>query len=1731
MSLRSTKVAPEPGANDVRDIELNNIAGTSSEASYSSGTSYAWSDSFETGFWKTSYSILMRISYAVMTQRAPRWMPWLVAAVELLAVLCAPISLVWLRSSPAWGDAITQIPRYVHDASAPTESQRLVVAYALLAAAAVYVAAMGLEFADLRRGGLGHQRVLRGIKLLAYCVRAVVMPAAGAFLGLLLCRPGVINARDEKCAASGAGLRVALGAVGLALVGAVSAHDSLFHVDVIPAKSAFAQSTARVSMVLWAAKAALVGLDALETTRTLVHCIVIALLLGAMTIIYGVFMPFYKYYWNLVYVSVFAAATWAAVIAVVAAGLEAHSTVVPFALCLAGLVPAGATACVATMMRMRSYRRKFMAELPPLAYPFQVDLTLRRCYNQRGGELDPSVAATAVRIATKAKEQFPESPFVHLLHGVLLIELQNDPRGTIVHSRTAKRLDTMFDMRYLTSCFIQHAHDCMQDESGKRDVDVQLEAVERHHRLAKANAAKFWQELVRTRENTDAAALLKIVTVVDEHDKKAFDILTNLLRKILRAYARFMGELRNDKEAANQAYILADQCEEEAAAKQAKAVERNRAKNRERESSSGDLAARGVRFGEGTLAQTRAAVNGPHDDDGAGRTRSDADNSDSKSFTSSIMSSASAAGSDELAQFRSIKRRLESAKSSAIDRLHVGIVAGLVLLQACIIIEYATSTSQLNIFMSHISMMNKSIGCRQDLYTSMYYARRMEAETLAAAGALSDRCSTVVSKTRSVETAFDDMFQMASVSPAIAALWAQPRNAIRFYIPGVQSDVYANGTYDTYYYPLWDGAYTVVNNLYQYCNPATYQTANYSATRTDPVFRAFIDNGPYSVLATLQDLGNLFAVLVEDDSRVADRILYIVLPLSFGACVVTVGLIWLLALRSIHAERVSATRLFYDIPKSAMLNIVERLASDKDHDAMQAVVRRSSLSTPALVQVELTAAVLVLFGLVAAIFGVILSFTQSYSSIGIILNAAGTRRNLVGAMRFWTQELAVDDPTTGNYTGRLALTQSLLAQFDKLDADLKYGNATEGIYSYIKKDKSLYDLWYTRPCPAELNLTDCAGLGILLRRFVDEVKYFVAAPQALATLGNAHYQQALSLQIQTSAWLLDGISAMYLVAVADQGKAASAIRIVLGVSVPLTIALYIFLRIGVAKLSTEIERLFKMLLFVPPSVLDSVATVKDFIESGSNVSSAHSDNSKAQEQQTKNILDACEDAVVVCGAHGVIEIFNPAAERITGYAAEDALGRNVSMILPEDLGSNQRVVAKIFRAGHEHGAGAEKKIASQEVVLRTRDGKEFTSLLSVSRSTVRTKTTHALFIRDISAIKEHEQAILHQQRRAEALLCNILPRALVKQLSSTAQRGKGNVIAQSYEEVTILFADIVGFTQMSSTLDPEELVLILNTLVSEWDRYAMELGVEKIKTIGDCYMAATGVPIPFPEHAEVMMEFAITMLETLACYNRDHKNSISLRIGVNTGRVVAGVLGLHKIAYDLWGDSVNVASRMESSGFPNRIQVSDSTYEKLKDRGYQFEPRGKVDVKGRGNVDCYLFDPTTLWGAAEPPAPSLSASMRNARLKKRGFLGSGAFGGGLSSGMGDKKPQSPATSVRDVVVADAQQLQQLQQQQQQQCDAEEAKEATQAPASEQQQEGAPVMMPMPVNAKASTSIEYAKAKGERSIDSTMNLTELIDPAHSTPLMAASLPPPSCSVVPTSPFLRPGTRPGTSLKMI
>jgi PAS domain S-box-containing protein len=342
--------------------------------------------------------------------------------------------------------------------------------------------------------------------------------------------------------------------------------------------------------------------------------------------------------------------------------------------------------------------------------------------------------------------------------------------------------------------------------------------------------------------------------------------------------------------------------------------------------------------------------------------------------------------------------------------------------------------------------------------------------------------------------------------------------------------------------------------------------------------------------------------------------------------------------------------------------------------------------------------------------------------------------------------------------------------------------------------------------------------------------------------------------------------------------------------------------------------------------------------------------------ERKRVLDALQEAeekfrsIFENAAEGIFQIApdgtclnaNPALIEMYGYDSFADLQASV-----QDMAS--MYVDRIHHEASLQLLNQQNSIANFESQAYRKDG----SIMWISENAraVRDRSGQLMYyegtVQDITQRKRAEEALRIEQEKSERLLLNVLPKSIAERLKADETQ-----IADRFEEATILFADLVDFTTLSAQMPPSQLVDVLNEIFSTFDQLALAYRLEKIKTIGDAYMVAGGIPQSMHDHAEAMAEMALEMQWAIAQTLGDNEQSFKLRIGINTGPVVAGVIGIRKFTYDLWGDTVNLASRMESHGQPGYIQVTESFYQRVKDR-YVFESRGSIEVKGRGLMPTY----------------------------------------------------------------------------------------------------------------------------------------------------------------------------------
>ena len=330
------------------------------------------------------------------------------------------------------------------------------------------------------------------------------------------------------------------------------------------------------------------------------------------------------------------------------------------------------------------------------------------------------------------------------------------------------------------------------------------------------------------------------------------------------------------------------------------------------------------------------------------------------------------------------------------------------------------------------------------------------------------------------------------------------------------------------------------------------------------------------------------------------------------------------------------------------------------------------------------------------------------------------------------------------------------------------------------------------------------------------------------------------------------------------------------------------------------------------------------------------------EERYRDLFENSNDLIQSVNPYGRFLYINRAWQETLGYSEANLEKISVFDIVHPDFKMRCRdVFYRVMSSGD---------FEQLQAAFITKDGRTIFLEGNLNCKFVEGKpiATRAIF-RDVTARISAEKALRHQQEQTERLLLNILPASIANRLKQ-----EPGTIAEDFDDVTVLFADIVGFTQIATSVSATTLVNLLNQIFSVFDRLSLKYSLEKIKTIGDAYMVVGGLPTRSSNHPQAIASMALEMQNAITIFNKRNNLDLSIRIGIHTGSVVAGVIGLQKFSYDLWGNTVNIASRMESHGLPGKIQVTEETYNRLRDE-FILEKRGEISVKGRGVMTTYLL--------------------------------------------------------------------------------------------------------------------------------------------------------------------------------
>ncbi|EFC40192.1 PAS domain-containing guanylate cyclase [Naegleria gruberi] len=353
-----------------------------------------------------------------------------------------------------------------------------------------------------------------------------------------------------------------------------------------------------------------------------------------------------------------------------------------------------------------------------------------------------------------------------------------------------------------------------------------------------------------------------------------------------------------------------------------------------------------------------------------------------------------------------------------------------------------------------------------------------------------------------------------------------------------------------------------------------------------------------------------------------------------------------------------------------------------------------------------------------------------------------------------------------------------------------------------------------------------------------------------------------------------------------------------------------------------------------------------------NPSKLFTNNGVTSERDAKlvTILNTFVDGVITCNDTMLVDIFNPSAQRMFGYQLEDVIGKPIKIFTRE----HQTLVKNEVESIKKQVTKTCPKGETFELECVRKNQKTFPATVNIYVTFFENKHITLFFIKESTLEKKAILLLNEEKKKSENMLLNILPSSVARQLLAGA-----SLIAEKHPDVTCFFSDMVEFTALTSQLTHTELVQLLNCVVDGFDGLTDKYNVEKIKTIGDSYFCCAGLNNVDINHPERILRFSIDCFNVIRNYNitsrKPVEKQINIRIGIHTGSVTAGVIGKKKFAYDLWGDNINTASRMESTSLPGRIQLSRKTYERVFDLEFTFEERS-IAVKGKGILQTYLLD-------------------------------------------------------------------------------------------------------------------------------------------------------------------------------
>lgn len=729
-------------------------------------------------------------------------------------------------------------------------------------------------------------------------------------------------------------------------------------------------------------------------------------------------------------------------------------------------------------------------------------------------------------------------------------------------------------------------------------------------------------------------------------------------------------------------------------------------------------------------------------------------------------------------------------------------------------------------------------------------------------------------------------------------------------------------------------------------------------------YRFLMDNG-YQTLGP--NMVGMVDVSTDNfDQVLQERLVTQSLSLTFSLVgVIILFIIFIMVIATRVVQRLwQAVTVFHHIPKKQASAVLHQ--SGYNHKSMEHDNILSSLGG-LRVELQLLLALGVFLGSVILFLALILAlqlmiYARLQSHAESIRLTGSVEYHLTRSMTLMLQDVIGFDRSLSDDLG--AATRDEISLLENRYRDQQFGtNNWEGTFGQSQFDRLFFgdescniaieDLAHATGDYEEIGL--CLGIDRMLNQYIRTLERVRDRKDAGEHIPTNSLDLLLIINMEDIFSPLTDLMFDELRALRDQqiNSLVAAASIVTFLGIPILVGMtFVVLFPAINRLKSEGNQVTKLLLMLPQSEINQMREVSTYLMTGK-VRSKSKDN---EHESTRSIIEAAADGVVMFDDSGVISEINDAAEKLFAASSETVLGKKLKLLIREHKSTTTEENNSDRTEQHEkhHKDGILNEILNmrrgtslkKEVNLLRMNDAVFPAQLSVSCGYTKGQRHFALFVRDVSEENLRQQLFMEEKEKSEKLLLNILPKHIAQRL----QAGETD-ISDAYEHCTILFMDMVSFTSYSSSVGPRELVSVLNKVFSRCDEIVQRHGVEKIKTIGDAYMAVCGLEYR-ADHAEATIEAALEILVEVEKLREDQGIPLQFRVGINSGKVVGGVIGKEKFQFDIWGDDVNLASRMESHGLAGRVQVSRKTYELVHNKFY-FEER-TINVKGKGEMQSYI---------------------------------------------------------------------------------------------------------------------------------------------------------------------------------